>query len=58
MEDKLTKCLTVFRKLHGTRHSLLTMLEKWKRGNDNGAHVLLYLWTSQRVLILSTMTIC
>ena len=39
MEDKLTKCLTGFNKLHGRQHSLLTMLEKWKRGIDNGAHV-------------------
>ena len=39
MGDKLTKCLTGFRKSHGTQHSLLTMLEKWKRGIDNGANV-------------------
>ena len=39
MEDKLTKCLTGFRKSHGTQHSLLTMLEKWKRGIDNGVYV-------------------
>ena len=31
MEDKLAKCLTGFRKSHGTQHTLLTMLEKWKR---------------------------
>ena len=28
MEDKLTKCLTGYRKSHGTQHSLLAMLEK------------------------------
>ena len=39
MEYKLTKCLTGFRKLHDTQHSLLTILEKWKRGIDNGGHV-------------------
>ena len=39
MEDKLTKCLTGFRKSHGTKHSLLTMLEKWKRGIDTGAYI-------------------
>ena len=39
MEDKLTKCLTGFRKSEDTQHSLLTILEKWKRGIDNGAHV-------------------
>ena len=39
MEDKLTKCLTGFRKSHGTQHSLLTMLKKLKRVIDNGAYV-------------------
>ena len=39
MDDKLTKCLTGFRKSYGTQHSLLTMLEKWKRGIDNGVYV-------------------
>ena len=28
-----------FRKSHGTQHLLVTMLEKWKRGIDNGAYV-------------------
>ena len=39
MADKLTKCLTGFRKLHGTHHSLLTMLGKSKRGIDHEAYV-------------------
>ena len=39
MEVKFAKCLTGFRKSHGTQHSLLTMLEKWKRGIDNGSYV-------------------
>ena len=39
MEKKLTKCLAGFRKLHGIRHSLLTILEKWKRGINNAAYV-------------------
>ena len=39
MEDKLAKQLTGFRKLHGTQHSLLTLFEKWKRGNNNGFYV-------------------
>ena len=43
MEDKLTKCFTGFTKSHGIKHSLLTMLEKWKRGIGNGAMPLLYL---------------
>ena len=36
MEDK---CLRGSRKSHGTQHLLLTMLEKWKRGIDNGSYV-------------------
>ena len=39
MEDELTKYLAGFRKLHGTQYSLLTMLEKWKRGIDNEGYV-------------------
>ena len=39
MEEKFAKCLTVFRKSHGTQQSLLTMLEEWKRGSDNGSYV-------------------
>ena len=39
MEDKFTKYLTCFRKSHGTQQSLLTILEKWRRGIDNGAYV-------------------
>ena len=39
MEDKLIKCLTGFRKLHSTQHSLLTMFEIWKRGTNNEACV-------------------
>ena len=39
MEDKLKNCLASFRKSHSTQHSLLTMLEKWKRGIDNGSYV-------------------
>ena len=31
MKDKLSKCLTGFRKSHGTQHLLLTMLEKWEK---------------------------
>ena len=39
MEDKLSKCLTGFRKPHGTEHLLLTMLEKWKKAVDKGEYV-------------------
>ena len=39
MEDKFAKCLTAFRKSHGTQHLLLTMLEKQKRGIYKGSYV-------------------
>ena len=57
MEDKFAKCLTGFKKSHGAQHSLLTILEKLKRGIDNRMS-LLYLWTFQRLLIQPTMTSC
>ena len=31
MENKILKCVTGFRKSHGTQHSLIVMLEKWKK---------------------------
>ena len=34
METKILKCVTSFRKSHGTQHSLLVMLEKWKKELD------------------------
>ena len=39
MKDKLSQCLTGFRKSHGTQHLLVTMLEKWKKAVDKGEHV-------------------
>ena len=30
MENKLSKYVTGFRKTHGTQHSLMIMLKKWK----------------------------
>ena len=39
IEDKLPKWLTGFRKSYGTQHSLLLMLEKLRRGIDNGSYV-------------------
>ena len=51
MEVKFPKCLTGFRKPHGTQHSLLTMLEKWKRELIMDRMSLLYLWTFKRTLI-------
>ena len=39
MENKLSKYITGFRELHGTQHSLMTMLEKWKNVLDKGEYV-------------------
>ena len=39
MKDKLSKCLTGFRKSHGTQHWLVTMLEKWEKAVDKGEYV-------------------
>ena len=52
MKDKLSKNITGFRKSHGTRHSLTTMLEKWKSALDKGENIfnMFYLWISQRPL--------
>ena len=58
MEDKFTKCLTGFRKLHDTKHSLLTMLENGKEELIMERMFLLYLRAFQRPLILSTMILC
>ena len=38
MKDKPSKCLTGFRKSHGTQHLLVTMLEKWKKAVDKGEY--------------------
>ena len=34
MESKISKCVTGFRKSHGTQHSLIVMLERWKKALD------------------------
>ena len=31
MENKISKCVIVFRKSHGMQHSLIVMLKKWKK---------------------------
>ena len=36
MRDKLNKSVTSFRKSYGTQHSLVVILEKWKRAIENG----------------------
>ena len=39
MENKLSKFITGFRKLHGTQHSMVTMLEKWKKALDKKQYI-------------------
>ena len=39
MQDKLSKHITGFRKSHGTQHSLMNMLEKWKNALDKGENI-------------------
>ena len=36
MENKLSDYITGFSKSHGTQHSLMILLEKWKNVLDNG----------------------
>ena len=40
MENKISKCVTGFRKSHGTQHSLIFMLEKWKKALDKEENML------------------
>ena len=39
MEDKLSNIFTDFRKGHSAQHSLLIMIEKWKRALDENMKV-------------------
>ena len=39
MTDKLTHSITDFRKSHGTKNSLVVILEKWKRALDKGKYI-------------------
>ena len=39
MENKLSKYITDSRNSHGTRHSFITMLEKFKSALDKGKNV-------------------
>ena len=39
MHDKLSKHITGFLKPHGTQHSLITILEKWKSALDKGENI-------------------
>ena len=39
MCDNISKYITGFRKCHGTQHSFLVILEKWKKPLDKGENV-------------------
>ena len=39
MENKLSKFITGFRKLHGTQHAMVTMLEKWRKALDRKEYI-------------------
>ena len=39
MENKISNYVTGFRKSHGTQHSLVIMLERWKQAIYKGEHV-------------------
>ena len=39
MENKISECITGFRKSHGTQHSLLVMLEKFKKALDREENI-------------------
>ena len=48
LQDKLSKHITGFRKSHGTQHSLMTMLEKWKSALDKGENIcVLFMYLSK-----------
>ena len=58
VEDKLSKCLTGFRKSHETQHLLVTMVEKWKKEVDKGEYVSAYSWIFQNPLVQLIMFPC
>ena len=39
MEDKISNYVTGFRKPHGSQHSLVIMLERWKQAIDKGEYI-------------------
>ena len=39
MEDKISNYITGFRKSHGTQHSLVITLERWKQATDKGEYI-------------------
>ena len=57
MKNKLSKCLTGFRKSHGTQHLLVTILDKWKKAADKGEYVSALFMVFQKPLIQLIMTL-
>ena len=41
IENKLSKFITGFRKLHASQHSIVTMLEKWRKALDKRERIYL-----------------
>ena len=39
MENKIPKCITDFRKRNGSQHSLVIMLEKWRKVEDKKENI-------------------
>ena len=39
IENKLSKFITGFRKLHGSQHSIVTLLEKWRKALDKKEYI-------------------
>ena len=39
MEVEISNYVTGFRKSHGTQHSLVIMLERWKQAIDKGEYI-------------------
>ena len=48
MENKLSKFITSFTKLHETQHYMVTMLEKWRKDICKKDLSALYLWIYQK----------
>ena len=53
--NKHSKFITGFRKLHGTQHTMVTVLEKWRKALDKKNISASYLWIYQRPLTQSIM---
>ena len=52
MENKISKCVTGFRKSHGTQHSLIAMPEKWKKALDKEENISAIFMDLSKALVL------